>query len=256
MAGAPGGADLADNREDHILGADPGAEAAIDLDQHVFGGGLDQGLGGEHVLDLGGADAKGERAHRAMRRGVAVAADDRHARLAQPLLRPDDVDDALVDAVDREIGDAELLHIALQGVDLQPRFRVVDAAAAIARRHVVVGHRHRRVGPANLAAGELQPFEGLRRRDLVDQVKIDVDQVGAFALRGDDVVLPDLVKEGARRGHGCGHSDWLVSSAAPAISGAGSVWVCTLALARLAPGRTLSRARSVMRARLPVRPRR
>ena len=115
MAGAAGGADLADDREDHVLGADPGAEAAVDLDQHVFGRRLDQGLGGEHVLDLGGADAKGERAHRAVRRGVAVAADDRHAGLAQSLLRPDDVDDALVDAVDREIGDAELLHIALPG---------------------------------------------------------------------------------------------------------------------------------------------
>src|SRR5206468_2764668 len=83
-----------------------------------------------------------------------------------PVPRPDDVDDALVDAVDREIGDAELLHIVLQGIYLQPRFRVVDAAAAIARRHVVVGHRHRRIGPANFSAGELQPFEGLRRRDL------------------------------------------------------------------------------------------
>src|SRR5260370_389451 len=61
--------------------------------------------------------------------------------------------------------------------------------------------RHRRVEPAHLAAGELQPFEGLRCGDLLDQVKIDVDQVSAFALRGDDMALPDLVEEGARRGH-------------------------------------------------------
>ena len=114
----------------------------------------------------------------------------------------------------------------------------------------MVGYRHRRVGPANLAAGELEPFEGLRRRDLVDQVQVDIDQVRAFALRGDDVVVPDLVEEGARLGHGFGHSDWLLSSTAPAISGAGSAWGRALAPARLAPGRTLSRARSVMRAAL------
>jgi hypothetical protein len=47
------------------------------------------------VLDLGRADAEGQRAEGAMRRGVAVAADDGHARQGEALLRPDDVHDAL-----------------------------------------------------------------------------------------------------------------------------------------------------------------
>ena len=47
------------------------------------------------MLDLGGADAEGERAEGAMRRGVAVAADDGHAGLGQALLGADDMDDAL-----------------------------------------------------------------------------------------------------------------------------------------------------------------
>ena len=38
--------------------------------------------------------------------------------------------------VDREIGNAEFLHVALERVDLQLRFRIVDAAAAAA---LVVG---------------------------------------------------------------------------------------------------------------------
>ncbi len=69
------------------------------------------------MLDLGGADAKSERAHRAVGRGVAVAADDRHAGLAQALFRPNDVDDALIDAVDREIRDAELLNVTFERID-------------------------------------------------------------------------------------------------------------------------------------------
>ncbi len=60
---------------------------------------LEQALGRQHVLDLAGADAEGQRAERAVRRGVAVAADDGHARLGQPQLRADDVDDALPVAV-------------------------------------------------------------------------------------------------------------------------------------------------------------
>ena len=39
---------------------------------------------------------KAKRAERAVRRGVAVAADDRHPGLGEPELRADDVDDALV----------------------------------------------------------------------------------------------------------------------------------------------------------------
>ncbi len=119
MPGAAGGADLGDNRQDHVLGADPGAERAVDLDQHILGRRLDQGLGRQHMLDLGSADAKGEGAHRPVRRGVAVAANDRHAWLGEALLRSDDVDDALVDAVDREVRDAEFLDVALEHVNLQ-----------------------------------------------------------------------------------------------------------------------------------------
>ena len=49
------------------------------------------------MFDFRRADAEGQRAERAMRRSVAVAADDGGARLGEALLRPDDVDDALAD---------------------------------------------------------------------------------------------------------------------------------------------------------------
>ena len=151
------------------------------------------------MLDLGGADAEGQRAHGAVRRGVAVAADDGHARLAETLFRPDDVDNALVKAGDRKVRDPELLDVALEHVDLKLRLGIVDARSAgrpVGRRDVVVRDRHRRVGAADLAPGELQPFKGLRRRDLVNQVKIDVDQagIGILVLVFDDVAVPDLVE--------------------------------------------------------------
>ena len=95
MAGAAGGADLADDGEDDVLGGDAVGQLAVDAHPHVLGLVLDQRLGGEHMLDLGGADAVRQRAEGAVGRGVAVAADDGRAGQGEALLRPDDVDDAL-----------------------------------------------------------------------------------------------------------------------------------------------------------------
>ena len=77
------------------LAVAPGRQRALDGHGHGAGPLLRQRLGGQHVLDLAGADAERQRPEGAVGRGVAVAADDGHARLGQTLLRADDVDDAL-----------------------------------------------------------------------------------------------------------------------------------------------------------------
>ncbi len=69
--------------------------------------------------------------------------------------------------------------------------------------HVVVHGGDVAIRPAQLAASQAQAIEGLRRCDLVDEVEVDVED-GRFAFRlGDDVLLPDLLKERLRLGHRC-----------------------------------------------------
>ena len=46
-----------------------------------------------------------------------------------------------------------------------------------------------------------QPFEGLRAGDFMHEVAIDVEKTGAVILAVDDVVVEDLVVEGARCAH-------------------------------------------------------
>jgi hypothetical protein len=53
------------------------------------------GLRRQHVLNLGRANAERERAERAVRRGVRIAAHDGHAGQSKALLRADDVDNPL-----------------------------------------------------------------------------------------------------------------------------------------------------------------
>ena len=166
---------------------------------------LRQRLRGEHVLDLAGADAERQRAERAVRGRVAVAAHDRHARLREALLGPDHVHDAL--ARRRPWG---------RGGCRTPRSSPRAPPSACAEigsatgwwmsvgRDVVVHRRHGEVGAADRAAGQAQAVERLRRRDLVDEVEVDVEEVGLAVGAVDDVAVPHLLAErpGGRAGHG------------------------------------------------------
>src|SRR5579862_9279052 len=127
MSGAARGADMADDAEDQIFRREAEWQIALDRDQHVLGAALDERLRREDMLDLGGTDAKGKRTEGAMRRRMAVAANDRHAGLGHALLGADDMDDALADIVHAKIGDAVFLDVALERLDLEARFRLRDA---------------------------------------------------------------------------------------------------------------------------------
>ena len=192
MGGACGGL-LGDQPEDQVLRADAHAGLARERDAQRARALLREGLRGQHVLDLARADAEGECAERAVRRRVRVAADDRHARLRDAELGPDHVHDALPAVAEPVVRDAELLDVARQGVELLPRDLVLDGAGEIPRGHVVVGRRNGAIGPAHGAPGEPQAFEGLRARNLVDEMQVDIEQVAAERM-----LIPDFLVCGAR----------------------------------------------------------
>ncbi len=195
MAGATADADARDQRQDQILRRDAGRQAAIDA--HLAGSRprLQQALAGEDVLDLARADAEGQRAEGTVRRGVAVATDDRHPGLRQPEFRPDDMDDAAMGARHAMQGDAELGGIRLHLPDLRRRQRVGDRHVQRGRRNRVI---HRGDGP--LGTTHLQPAlaktaESLWRGHLVHEVEVDVEDRRRIGSFGNDVRLPDLFEE-------------------------------------------------------------
>jgi hypothetical protein len=192
MPDSAGGPDLADRSENQVLRGHPEAELALVADHHRARLLLLQRLGGEHVLDLARADAEGECAECAVRRGVRVAAHDGHARLGHTQLGADHVHDALAARADRVDRHAELAAVLLERLDLHAREVVADLRGGVraVRRDVVVGRRERPIRPPHAAARQAQALECLRRGDLVHQVKVDVEQPGA-----DLVLVPDLVEE-------------------------------------------------------------
>ena len=179
----------------------PNGRSPLTVTRHRLRRGLDQGLGGEHVLDLRRPDAEGEGAERAVGRGVAVSAHDGRAGEGEALLGSDDVDDPVARIVGLEQVDPELLAVADQGVDLELRV-LADAFAAVGG-DVVVDDRDGGVGAAYLATGLPQPFVWLRRRYLVGEVAVDVEQTGAVVLGRDDVAVPDFLEQGSWLRHPC-----------------------------------------------------
>jgi hypothetical protein len=143
VADSAGDAHLTDCGEDQVFGGDAEAERPLVADPHRAGLGLHHALGREHVLNLARADPERQCAECSVRRGVRVAADDRHPGLRDPQLGSDHVHDPLMVGAQRVQGDVELLAVALKRLHLDARELVADALGdgRAVGGHVVVGGR-------------------------------------------------------------------------------------------------------------------
>jgi hypothetical protein len=190
-----GDADLPDGAEDHVLGGHAEGQLALEAEAHGLGLSLRKRLRRQNVLDLGGPDPERERPERPVRGRVAVAADHGDARPRETELRADDVDYALPAASRGVEGDAEVRAVAAKGIELLTREGVEGTVLC---RHVVIHRCQGAVRPAHTAAREPEPFECLRRGDLVDEMEVDVEQGRLLALLADEMALPDAVEKGLR----------------------------------------------------------
>src|SRR3546814_7673020 len=95
------------------------SDLPLDADPNIARLALADGLGREHMLDLRRTDPEREGAERAVGRGMAVAADDRHSRLRTSLFRADDMDDAAPPIAHRERLDPETTRVGGQRFKLE-----------------------------------------------------------------------------------------------------------------------------------------
>ena len=114
VAGTAIDPDPADDGEHQVLGGNARRQPARHVDRERARPALQQALGREHVTDLRGADAEGERTEGTVGAGVAVAADDRASGLGEPELGADDVHDATPVVAHAEQLDAELATVVFE----------------------------------------------------------------------------------------------------------------------------------------------
>ncbi len=203
------------------------------------------------MLDFRSADAIGERAERAVGRGMAVAAHQRHARQRKTLLRADDVDDALTLIELVVVFEIEEFRVFGQIRDLGRAFRIGIGQMAVGGRHVVIDHEEGLIRRVHLAAGQPQAFERLWARHFMHDMTIDIDQSGAIRRLLDQMIIPDFVVQRA----GFGHHETPVRLGRTTTTRRGGFFYYFAALSPSVAAAVWS-WRSMMRADLPRNPRR
>src|SRR3984957_7776478 len=196
--------DTADNGENDIFGAHTGAEPPIDGDAHRLWHALPKRLGRQDVVGFGHSKAKGEGADRAMRRSMAVCADDDHSGLADALFGTNDVHDAVPLVLQAEHLDAKVGGVLRARLHHVPPFGVGDLCRlARIRRHVVIRRRECLQWRMRFEPARRQEFEG-RGVAVVNEMAINVEQSLAVRPLKNAVSRPDLLEHGAS---GCGRHE-------------------------------------------------
>src|SRR6202162_258276 len=130
-----------------------------------------------------------------MRAGVAVAANDCHPRLGQPQFRSNHVYDSLIRRVHIEKPHAKFLTVALQRCNLLRRNKIRNRGAPRLGGNVVVNGGHGAQGLPSFSPRNSQTIESLRRRDFMDQMKIDVNNGRSTAGFRHQMGVPYLLEK-------------------------------------------------------------
>ena len=205
-AGAAAEAQFGDHGQGHILARHARRQGAGDRHPHGLRLALQQALGRQHMANLRRADAEGQGPEGAVRRRMAVAADDGHPRLGQAQLRSHDMDHAAIRRTPAGQVDAVPLAVLFQpmhlGLGLGGDIGLKPVQPGRQGRGRMVQSREGLVRATDLQAPRLDLGEGLRAGDLVDQMQVDIEDArGLGRLRRHDVGVPDLVEQGPRRRH-------------------------------------------------------
>jgi hypothetical protein len=160
--------------------------------------GLQQALGCEYVFHFTGTDAKSERAECAVRRSVAVSAHDGRPGPSQSQFWSDDVNDALIRAIQPGELDTKVAAISLESINLRLGDRINDRQRAVCSGNVVIGSSECKIRATNLPSCKTKSLESLRRSHFVNQVTIDVKNCRLVGLLNDDMSVPDFFEQGFR----------------------------------------------------------
>ena len=154
--------------QNHILRINARCQRSIHVDAAHLQFIECNGLRGQHVAHLAGADTKSDGAKCAVRGGVGIATGNRRTRLSDALLGPHHVDDALMTRMGIEKSNVVLRTILAEFLDHALRERITVGLHRFVGRYNMVDRREGAVRELHLEPLVTQHTKGLRTRDLVN----------------------------------------------------------------------------------------
>ncbi|MNZ94524.1 hypothetical protein D3C78_1136350 [compost metagenome] len=184
---------MCDNAKDKVLCCNARLARAVKANLHCFCLGLLQALRSKNMLNLACTNTERQCAKSAMRRSMAVAANNCFARVCQTKLWSHNVNDTLIDAVQIIQLHAKILTVLSQRINLLLRDRVSNIETPFCR-NVVIHRSERQIRTANLAARHAKSFECLRRSYFMYKLKVDINNARLTFFLMNDVIFPNLLE--------------------------------------------------------------
>ena len=200
MAAGPGDADLGDDAERHVLGADVIVERAVEPDAHALRPLGRKHLGRQHMLELGGADREGERAEAADGAGMAVGHRMGRARQHHAQFRRHHVGDALLGVAEIEDADAVAAAALAHGAQERGALGIGGVVAPGRRGDGVILHGEGEIGPPHRPVGLGELLECMGTVQLMQHVPVDIDEIAAIGAARHEMGIPYLVEQCLRHG--------------------------------------------------------
>ena len=148
------------------------------------------------MLNLAGADTKGQRAKRAVRGGMGIPAHNDHARQGETLLRSDHMHNAL----------ADIVYVEKLGTPVVRQFILESASICLAATASSIGLSRSVVGTLwsgtaivawvrrTFRPASCKPLKRLWRSHLVGEVTVNIQERGAVLFGSHHVRLPYFFK--------------------------------------------------------------
>ena len=165
---------LRDDVQDDVFGRHPFAALAVHGDTHRFGLRLQDALRSEYHFDFRRADSECDGAESPVRRGVAVAAYDRHAGLSDPLFGPDDMHDAVSGTAQLEVFHTVLLAVAAERFELFAALFFGNGSILVQGRHVVIRRSGRLLRPGYFDPAVFESQKSDRRGYFMNIMTVDI----------------------------------------------------------------------------------
>tara|TARA_Y100000588_G_scaffold240864_1_gene254739 strand:- start:834 stop:1388 length:555 start_codon:yes stop_codon:yes gene_type:complete len=130
---------------------------------------------------------------------MAIATDNRHARLTKSLLWTDNVNNALPGIIDVVEGDAKLRTVRPESFYLLDGERIIPYLIAPLGWNIVVNGSQSAIGTANRSPSYPERLKCLGGSHLVNEVKVNIEEIGNAFLAADEVLFPNFLGYGWHR---------------------------------------------------------